>query len=205
MHQLLSKNHIFHWCLREEKQRERGRKINMGNNLSVTFIFITNCSKRRSKLNIRGSAHPWWNWRQQHQPHWKCSLESLHSEKQKGWWKTELWMAWNTCWILKDRIKIPAPQNLNTWNHWCDCEEIWNHLVNSSNFTQLLEEEMDVDIELQPDLIVVAQSGLCLSCLLPLAHLQSKACQYCIEFQYSCLGYLTSCAPFSASSSSLPF
>ena len=37
---------------------------------------------------------------------------------------------------------------------------------------------MDVDIELQPDLIVVAQSGLCLSCLLPLAHLQFKACQY---------------------------
>ena len=50
--------------------------------------------------------------------------------------------------------------------------EILSHLVNSSYFLQLLQEEMDVNIELQADFIVVTQSWLCLSGLLPLAHLQ---------------------------------
>ena len=89
-------------------------------------------------------------------------------------WKNDLclnWIALNTktYWVIKhllirSKAKLLKATGLGG--------QIWHHLVNSSQFMQLAQEEMNVNIKLKSDLVIVTQSWLGLSRLLPLTHLQ---------------------------------
>ena len=45
------------------------------------------------------------------------------------------------------------------------------HLFNGSHLKQLLQEKVDVDVELEPDLVIVSQSWFNFSGFLSLTHL----------------------------------